>query len=164
MPLLDDIGVPLEESELNRRKFLKLLSGGALSLAMAGTAITSVEYLSPNVLFEDETRFRIRRPEEVAVGTVIYLPKQKVYVVRKSEGFIAFTTVCTHLGCMTRYEPENNRIFCPCHGSQYTTEGVVTAGPAPKALPRLEIVLEKGFLVVNTRKPVAPEYLLEYTA
>ncbi len=164
MPLLDDIGVPLDERELNRRKFLKLLSGIALTLAATGTAITSVEYLSPNVLFEDETRFRIRRPEEIALGTVVALPKQKVYVVRSERGFIAFTTVCTHLGCVTRYEPENNRIFCPCHGSQYTTEGIVTGGPAPKPLPRLEIVLEKGFLVVNTRKIVGPDYLLGYTA
>ncbi|HWR83913.1 MAG TPA: ubiquinol-cytochrome c reductase iron-sulfur subunit [Candidatus Deferrimicrobium sp.] len=162
MALLDDIGVPLDESELNRRRFMKVLGSGALMAAAAGTAVTAVDYLSPNVLYEEETRFRIRRPEEIGVGTVIALPKQKVYVVHKPEGFIAFSTVCTHLGCMTRYEPENNRIFCPCHGSQYTTEGIVTAGPAPKALPRLELTLEKGFLVVDTRKQVSPDFILRY--
>jgi cytochrome b6-f complex iron-sulfur subunit len=164
MPLLDDIGIPLDDAELNRRSFLKLLGSGALAVAALGTAVTSVEYLSPNVLFEDETRFRIRRPEEIAVGTLIALPKQRVYVMRSQEGFIAFSTVCTHLGCMTKYEPENNRIFCPCHGSQYTIEGVVTAGPAPRPLPRFELVVDKGFLVVNTRKAVSQDTILRYSA
>jgi cytochrome b6-f complex iron-sulfur subunit len=71
------------------------------------------------------------------------------------------TAVCTHLGCLTRYEADQNRIFCPCHGSRFSSAGEVTNGPAPKALPRLEIVLEQGLLVVDAAKVVAPDRALK---
>ena len=47
--------------------------------------------------------------------------------------FTAVTAVCTHQGCtVTGFE---NQIFvCPCHGSRYTTSGVVVMGPAPAPL------------------------------
>jgi Rieske Fe-S protein len=68
--------------------------------------------------------------------------------------------VCTHLGCLTKYEAERARIFCPCHGSQYTPEGKVTAGPAPRALPRFALTVERGVLVVDTKKVVADDFVL----
>jgi cytochrome b6-f complex iron-sulfur subunit len=113
------------------------------------------------VLFEQETRFVVGRPEEIAAGTLVVLPEQKVFVVHGGGGFFALSATCTHLGCMTRYEKENNRIFCPCHGSQFAVDGAVTGGPAPRALPRLDLVLEGGRLVVDTAKPAAPDAVLK---
>jgi cytochrome b6-f complex iron-sulfur subunit len=46
---------------------------------------------------------------------------------------VALTAICTHEACtITGFQ--NQRFVCPCHGSQYTTEGAVVNGPATRAL------------------------------
>ena len=161
MPLIDDLQVPLTESDEARREFLAVLGAGAMAIATLGTTVTAVRFLWPEVLFEQETRFAVGRPEEIAPGTVLVLAEQKVFIVHAAAGFYALSATCTHLGCMTRYEKDNNRIFCPCHGSQFAVDGQVTGGPAPRPLPRLELAIERGRLVVDVAKPAAPDAVLK---
>lgn len=161
MPLLDDLRMPLEEADERRREFLALIGAGAMGAAGLGTFITAVRFLWPEVLFEEERRFTIGKPEEIPVGMLVSLPQQRVYVVHGPDGFFAMTAVCTHLGCLTQYERENNRIFCPCHGSRFSADGAVTAGPAPQPLPRLLLTLEQGALVVDVSKKVERDTILK---
>jgi cytochrome b6-f complex iron-sulfur subunit len=161
MPLIDDLRMPLSEDEEKRREFLALLGTGAMAAAALGTAITAVRFMWPEVLFEEERRFRIGKPEDIPVGTLVAMPQQKVYVVHAAAGFFAMSAVCTHLGCLTQYEKENSRIFCPCHGSRFDESGNVTDGPAPAPLPRLELALESGVLVVDVSKKVAADAILK---
>ena len=47
--------------------------------------------------------------------------------------FVVLTAICTHEQCeVTGFQ--NQRYVCPCHGSEYTTSGSVTKGPAPLGL------------------------------
>lgn len=161
MPLDDDLLLPLTEEELTRRKFLGAVGGGALTIACCGTAVAAVKYLEPPVLFEEDSRVAVGRPEEIAPGTVLVLPKQKIYVVRTADGFYALSSVCTHLGCMTRYDKEGAQLACPCHGSRFELDGSVRHGPAPKPLPRLHVAIERGLLVVDTAKRVPHDTLLK---
>jgi len=161
MPLIDDLKLPIDDEEYNRRAFLSALGLGALAAAGLGTGITAIRFMWPEVLFEEETRYRIGKPEEIPVGTLVALPAQKLYVMHGPQGFFAMSAVCTHLGCLTRYEKEENRIFCPCHGSRFSTDGEVIAGPAPRQLPRLHLSLEQEVLVVDASKVVAPDTVLK---
>jgi cytochrome b6-f complex iron-sulfur subunit len=160
--LVDDLSLPLTEEELSRRKFLSLVGSGALTVAGLGTAVTTLSFLAPNVLFEEDTRVGVARPEDVAVGTVLVLSRHKIYVVRSSAGFYALSSTCTHLGCMTRYE--NRAIACPCHGSRFDLDGNVRGGPAPRPLPRLHISIDRGVLVVDTARTVAHDFTLQVVA
>ena len=161
MPLVDDLKLPMTEGEESRREFLAVIGAGALAFAGFGTTVTAVRYLWPEVLFEQETRFAVGRPEEIAQGTLVVLPEQKVFIVHDAAGFFALSATCTHLGCMTRYEKENSRIFCPCHGSQFDLNGAVTGGPAPRSLRRLDLALDDGRLVVDVAKTAAPGAVLK---
>jgi cytochrome b6-f complex iron-sulfur subunit len=161
MPLVDDLKAPPTERDDGRRAFLSLVGVSAMGVAGLGTSVTAVRYLWPEVLFEEDTRFAVGRPEEIAPGTVLVLPEHKVFIVRDDVGFYALSSTCTHLGCMTRYEKENGRIFCPCHGSQFAPDGRVVGGPAPRPLPRLELAVEDGRLVVDVARPVAPDAVLK---
>jgi cytochrome b6-f complex iron-sulfur subunit len=161
VPLVDDLKMPLSDQERERRAFLGLLAGGAFAAAAAGTGVTAVRFLWPEVLFEQETRFRLGKPDSVAAGTVLVLPEQKAYVVRTDAGFFAMAATCTHLGCLTQYEKDQNRFFCPCHGSRYDVAGEVTNGPAPRPLPRLALSIENGFLVLDVGRVVAADVLLK---
>jgi Rieske Fe-S protein len=160
MPLLDDLSVPLDEKQRERRKLLGLVGTGALGVAMAGTVVTAVRYLEPKVYFEPDTRFAVGRPEDIPPGTVLVLPRQGVYVVRAADGFYALSSVCTHLGCMTRHERDRGGFFCPCHGSRFSAAGDVLAGPAPAPLARVLLVVDRGQLVVDTSRRVAHDFVL----
>jgi cytochrome b6-f complex iron-sulfur subunit len=54
--------------------------------------------------------------------------------------------VCTHLGCLPRWNTVNHRFECPCHGSKYELDGKWIEGPAPRGLDRFaaEIVMLDG--------------------
>jgi Rieske Fe-S protein len=161
--LIDDLKMPIDDKEHSRRVFLGTLGAGAMAVAAVGTAVTAVRFLWPEVLFEEETRFRVGRPEEIPPGTLLALPAQKLYVFHGADGFFAMSAVCTHLGCLTRFEKENDRIFCPCHGSRFATDGHVREGPAPRSLPRLVLTIEQGQLVVDAGKVAEGDGILRAT-
>jgi Rieske Fe-S protein len=92
--------------------------------------------------------------------------------VGKSPSFTIMSSRCTHVGCPTQ---PNGPIFvkketfrrtnvgeikvvptlpaggfgCPCHGSQFDTEGNRTAGPAPRALDRYQFSVRNGRLILG---------------
>jgi len=160
MDLVDDLQLPLGDRERTRRAFLAAVGVAAVGVAGFGTGVTAVRFLQPEVLFEAPTRFRVGRPEDIPAGTLVVLPEQRVYLLRTPAGFVAMTAVCTHLGCLTRYEAENDIIFCPCHGSRFATDGSVVNGPAPLPLPRLALSLDNGLLVVDTAVTVSRDTVL----
>jgi len=58
--------------------------------------------------------------------------------------YLVVVGICTHLGCIPRFEPKPGELaagwlggyFCPCHGSKYDLSGRVYTGvPAPYNLP-----------------------------
>jgi cytochrome b6-f complex iron-sulfur subunit len=163
MPLDDDLSFPTSETEMARRKILTLLGTGALTVAGLGTSLTALKFLEPSVVYEEDTRVTIGRPDEIAPGTVLVLPKHKVYVIRSATGFFALSSICTHLGCMTRYVAESAQLACPCHGSRFSLDGKVAAGPAPRPLRRLQLTIDRGLLVVDAGKEVPPGTLLQLT-
>ena len=85
----------------------------------------------------------------------------------KSPSFTIMSSRCTHVGCPTQ---PNGPVFsqkrralktangevrlvpsdpaggfgCPCHGSEFDTEGNRTAGPAPRALDRYRFSIRRG--------------------
>jgi cytochrome b6-f complex iron-sulfur subunit len=163
MPLDDDLSFPTSEAEMARRKVLTLLGTGALTVAGLGTSLTALTFLEPSVVYEEDARVTIGRPDEIAPGTVLVLSKHKVYVIRSATGFFALSSICTHLGCMTRYVAESAQLACPCHGSRFSLDGKVAAGPAPRPLRRLQLTIERGLLVVDASKEVPPNTLLQLT-
>jgi Rieske Fe-S protein len=92
--------------------------------------------------------------------------------VGKSPSFTIMSSRCTHVGCPTQ---PNGPIFvqrekfertnvgevkvvptlpaggfgCPCHGSEFDTEGNRTAGPAPRALDRYQFSIRNGRLLLG---------------
>ncbi|HET8770439.1 MAG TPA: Rieske 2Fe-2S domain-containing protein [Gemmatimonadaceae bacterium] len=55
----------------------------------------------------------------------------------RPDAFTAVLTRCMHRGCTV--EPEQGRLVCPCHGSEYTSEGAVLKGPTQEPLIRFAV-------------------------
>jgi len=141
---------------VSRRDFFIAVGTAACAAAMIGAGAVFVEFLRPRALFEPPTAFDAGPPDAVAVGSVVTNVEHRAYVMRLADGFRALSSVCTHLGCITRYQPDLNIIACPCHGSKFTVNGDVIAGPAPRPLHWLQMSLsQKGDLIVDTAIEVA---------
>jgi cytochrome b6-f complex iron-sulfur subunit len=75
----------------------------------------------------------------------------KFWLVTTEEGEPkAIYMVCTHLGCLYKWEPSTFRFECPCHGSKFSHDGFYIEGPAPRSLDFFETSVEGDSLVVST--------------
>lgn len=69
---------------------------------------------------------------------------------------------CVHLGCTVPWLPAEEFTYegtkyvgmfkCPCHGSTYVPTGQIVAGPAPRPLDYMEIILDGDNVTVDTSK------------
>jgi len=136
---------------LTRRGFCQAAGLSACAVASVGAAAVTTDFLRPRVLFEPVTTFAVSPPDAIEIGAVLDFPDHHAFVMRLADGFRALSSVCTHLGCITRYQPDAHQIACPCHGSRFLLDGEVIAGPAPRPLRWLEMFLsERGLVMVDT--------------
>ncbi|MEM9773422.1 MAG: Rieske 2Fe-2S domain-containing protein [Chloroflexota bacterium] len=56
-------------------------------------------------------------------------------------GLAAIYKVCTHLGCIYKWNEASNRFECPCHGSKYRLDGRRIQSPAPRSLDRFDMTV-----------------------
>jgi Rieske Fe-S protein len=87
------------------------------------------------------TAGEVESAEAVAPGSgaVVRRGLRKVAVFRDEEGRLhERSAVCTHLGCIVRWNGVERTWDCPCHGSRYDRFGGVITGPAPQDLSAAE--------------------------
>src|SRR4029453_8736510 len=66
-------------------------------------------------------------------GMIIGSRGKKRAVFRDRDGKInEISPVCTHMGCLVRWNPAESTWDCPCHGSRFKPNGEVIAGPFEK--------------------------------
>lgn len=74
---------------------------------------------------------------EPGEGAIVDAHGQKVAGYRDDDGELhAVSTRCTHLGCQVSWNRAERTWDCPCHGSRFTVDGDVLAGPAVRPLGR----------------------------
>ena len=75
---------------------------------------------------------------------------RSVWALRNSSTELSvFSPICTHLGCHFTWNGETGRFECPCHGSIFSADGRVLAGPAPRPLDKLPYRIDNGVLFVQ---------------
>lgn len=160
--------------EISRRAFLSrgvgVIGWGAFATVLGTGALETLSFFFPRVLFHPPSTFRIGTPETFltsaagadAYGVVFvddrWKSRHRFFVVRERDRVYALSARCAHLGCTVNWFQDLRTFKCPCHGSQYRSDGVNFAGPAPRPLDRLRIELNvDGQLVVDTSIAYSPE-------
>ncbi len=62
-----------------------------------------------------------------------------------------FTSICPHAGCSVDYAAETQTFNCPCHSSQFTSDGqVIPPTPSPRGMDPMEVhVSDNGEILVK---------------
>lgn len=144
----------IERAVMNRREFLTYAWGAALAVLAAETGVTSYLFLAPRFRAgEFGGEFLLGPAGAMPTTDAAPLPNSdgKFWLVNTEEGTRAIYMVCTHLGCLYKWNDEGNRFECPCHGSVFTREGDYVKGPAPRSLDQFVVeVVQDGETVAAT--------------
>ncbi|HVM95933.1 MAG TPA: Rieske 2Fe-2S domain-containing protein [Candidatus Acidoferrales bacterium] len=160
--------------EITRREFVSrgLAAGGwgAFAAVIGVGGFETVRFFHPRVLYLPPSTFRIGEPDAFvsggndsdAFGVMLvddrWKSQHRFVVVREHERIYALSARCAHLGCTVNWFSDLHIFKCPCHGSEYHSNGVNFAGPAPRPLDRLRITLNlDGQLVVDTSITYGPD-------
>jgi menaquinol-cytochrome c reductase iron-sulfur subunit len=77
--------------------------------------------------------------------------KSSAWVVRTEDhNVVAFKPACTHLACAYHWEEQGKEFLCPCHGSAFSLDGKVLAGPAPRPLDRFLTKVVDGKVMIGS--------------
>lgn len=142
---------------MNRREFLTYAWGAALGLLTIEAGVVSFFFLYPRFRAGEFGGKFYLPPAEVPPADAAPKPysEGKFWLVTTAEGSPkALYMVCTHLGCLYKWAPTNNRFECPCHGSKFTHDGLYIEGPAPRSLDSFPIAEENSQLIVDTGKKI----------
>ncbi|MDX2599156.1 Rieske 2Fe-2S domain-containing protein [Streptomyces caniscabiei] len=135
-------------------------------LRPSDVAVGSLTFAMPDGLSEHDHDFQKNIAKD-ALMIVRIQPddiKDKRELEWSHEGIVAFSKICTHVGCpISLYEQQTHHVLCPCHQSTFDLAdgGRVIFGPAGHALPQLRITVgEDGYLeaVSDFEEPVGPAF------
>lgn len=142
---------PETTSEVTRRRFMTLLFAGATAIGLGGFMAPLVRFAYPVLKGQVYEKLKVASVTGVTAEGVRFeyqdVPSQLIQLEDKS--FAAFSLVCTHLGCIVKWEPKINDFHCPCHAGKFDVNGQVISGPPPKPLTRYNVVVEAGDVYVE---------------
>ena len=144
-----------------RRDFLGLASLWSAGVALAIGLFGALRLPVPAVFPESNSRVKLGPRQQFKDTSVIWFPDYRLWVYSDAGELYAISAICTHLGCTVATQ-EGGGFYCPCHGSRFAPSGAVIAGPAPRPLAHLALLLSPdGQVVVDQQQEVSPETRLK---
>ncbi|MDF6042006.1 Rieske (2Fe-2S) protein [Streptomyces sp. JH14] len=167
--LLRDLG-PLPEKKLRQTLWAKgkqLINMNTMEpLRPEDVVVGSLTFAMPEGLKEEDHDFQTQIAK--AALMIIRIQPENIKDKREREwaheGIVAFSKICTHVGCpISLYEQQTHHVLCPCHQSTFDlSDGArVIFGPAGHSLPQLRIgVNSEGNLEAlgDFEEPVGPAF------
>lgn len=131
----------------SRRRFI-MLGLTAIGAAWAGTFVQSQIFPQASAQEAKPVEFPL---SELPVGGVKYITYGGVQsiVLRTPESVKAFSLVCTHLGCIVKWQEGEKEFYCPCHDGYFDQFGEVIAGPPPVPLEQFPVRVEDDKVIVG---------------
>jgi cytochrome b6-f complex iron-sulfur subunit len=138
--------------EMKRRRFLKMILAFLGSITFLSFAYSLVKFLASIPAASAGDKKLVISKTDIPSGesrNIIYGNIPVVVINRPEKGFVAFSRVCTHLGCLVDYNERKHVFLCPCHAGIFDIEGNVVSGPPPKAMNVIPLRIEGGNIVIG---------------
>jgi cytochrome b6-f complex iron-sulfur subunit len=154
--------LPLDSPSPSRRQLLNFLTGAVVATVASASLYPAAKFLIPP---KEETQGGAIRAKDVLGvpipasqilanpgGTralVAGLGGEPTYLTVQEDGTLhpwGIVDECTHLGCTFPWNGVEEQFQCPCHGSRYSSEGIVLRGPANLPL-KLVHVRQQGEII-----------------
>jgi nitrite reductase/ring-hydroxylating ferredoxin subunit len=114
-----------------------------------------------------DTRDQPPRPDQMVLRNGTWVPVASVDAVGAGqavrftsgavEGFVvnrggtiqAMSAVCTHMGCILKFNQSQERLDCPCHGASFNLDGSPLSHAYLSSLPTLRSRVRGGTIEVE---------------
>lgn len=146
-----------DTTNITRRGFLKLSGGSGVAAAAtlvpfasanaqaspADPSKTTLNYPSKTVTAAQKLTVKaplpFNYPDDRSPCTAVKLGSPVPGGVGPDRDIVAYSTLCTHMGCPTVYDNNTKTFKCPCHFSEFDAEksGQMICGQATENLPRV---------------------------
>jgi arsenite oxidase small subunit len=144
-------------AKLSRRQFLKFTGGIATATGAAVGGLGTVEAATgevgrttlpykPKVVakasqLKENSPVSFTFPDEASPCTLVKMGRPVAGGVGPDRDIVAFSTLCTHMGCPVNYEPGTRTFRCGCHFSVFDAElaGQMVCGQATENLPQVAL-------------------------
>lgn len=130
------------QQDMSRREFLNYAWLASLGILTAQLGVVTYQFALPRLAPGDFGGVVPVGPAAALPGVgeqPLAFPRAKFWWIVDEIGARAIYTICTHLGCIYDWKPNENRFICPCHGSTFERTGTFVKGPAPRNLDRFVI-------------------------
>lgn len=137
-----------EDHYVSRKEFFKFMTLASGGLAAGSVALAAWSKIPRDHRLMDEKE--IGTVGSVAAGGSLAFDYPRDHdlciLIQPEPGvYKAYSRRCTHLSCPVEWEPDKNRLYCPCHNGAFSpTNGAVLQGPPPRALPEILLEIREG--------------------
>lgn len=136
---------------MNRRIFLKFLTSVFGVTALGTFTYSLLRFFIPGEVGVKAEKIFIAK-SEIPLGAakdLVFRGLPTIVINRKDKGYIVFSKICTHLGCLVKYDKEKQLLLCPCHAGRFDLEGNVISGPPPKPLMKFPVRIEGDNILIG---------------
>ncbi len=140
-------------ANLSRKGFLNWTKNIFAALGLGAVMGPVVAYFYPPELEEMPSEpVSVAKEEEIPLGksSTVQFGRYPALVIHTEKGLKAYSAVCTHFACITKWEEEIGQIVCPCHEGYFDPlDGSVISGPPPSPLEPLEVTVTDGTIFIS---------------
>ncbi|PIU45741.1 MAG: plastoquinol--plastocyanin reductase [Ignavibacteriales bacterium CG07_land_8_20_14_0_80_59_12] len=139
----------------SKRDFLKYVLGGGLLAWITAVVYPILAYLKPPKQSEakiSSVKAGTLKDIPKDSGTIVRFGNKPAILIRTAQGKLrAFTATCTHLDCTVQYRKDMGLIWCACHNGKYDLNGRNIAGPPPRPLTALRVIVHGDDIFISNQ-------------
>lgn len=147
----------LNNNSIPRRQILNFFTGAAVALCLNSISKSISVKATEAIIAKDNQGNPLSAQEILAQppGTKILIAGLRgdpTYLTISDEGTLqpwGVVNICPHAGCDADWMSENNHFECPCHNSQFDSQGKVLRGPSGYPLELVSVRVADDYIQVS---------------
>jgi len=140
---------------MQRRDFIKdctLLCVAGIGLSVLMQSCGTIHYAAST---SETNKIKIKKTEFTDAKNgerkFVVIKNEKlefpICLYKKPTEYVALYMQCSHQGC--ELNPNKTSLVCPCHGSEFSTEGKVLSAPADKDLKQFKVTTDNENIYIE---------------